>query len=238
MERVLLSDIDILEEKELIKKAKNGDEAAKVIIIDSLSGIVNREISRANCSPDYYYDLYHEAVLAIMESIKKFDFDYGVRFVTYSLWWISSFIQQAAVKYSNFVFVPKDAIIKINKTKRELLEKLNNEEITKQKYNELIDNLNSIPLRKAIEIDSFSESDTTLEIINATYVQRILSSAKYLLTKKQYDIIRSVYGINCIAMSMTELAGVYNCSKQNIEQIKNKAIQKIRVNLGLDNKVE
>ena len=77
------------EEYELLKRAQNGDEEARNIMVESNLRLV---ASFANKYSQYtkvpWEDLFQEGTIGLFTAISKFDLSTGNKFSTYASWWI------------------------------------------------------------------------------------------------------------------------------------------------------
>lgn len=79
--------LTLAEEKEAIKKAKNGDDDAKMLLITSNIGLINRNINKMHDSNKLYNfseeDARQEVYISILKCIETFNPNLGYRFSTY-----------------------------------------------------------------------------------------------------------------------------------------------------------
>lgn len=81
--------LDSAEEKEIARKAKNGDKEAKKILVQSNLKLVLTIARKAiHVSKLPMVDLIQEGNLGLMIAVEKFNPDLGYRFSTYASWWI------------------------------------------------------------------------------------------------------------------------------------------------------
>ena len=82
------------EEKDLIIKAKNGDEKAFKKIIIANQKLVVKEALKYYFKEDNFLDLVNEGNKGLIEALKRFDPARENRFYTYALWWVRSEIRR------------------------------------------------------------------------------------------------------------------------------------------------
>ena len=86
-------------EAELGKRIKNGDESAVMELVEAnLQFVVRTAKQYIGCGVPLE-DLISEGNLGLVRAAEKFDFSKGKKFITYAVWWIRSFIQDAIKFY-------------------------------------------------------------------------------------------------------------------------------------------
>jgi RNA polymerase primary sigma factor len=94
------------EEKELAKRAKEGDQEALKKLVESNLRFV---ISVAKQYIGYglpFSELIAAGNLGLIEAAKRFDPDRGVKFISYAVWWIRQAIMQALSQQTGAVRIP------------------------------------------------------------------------------------------------------------------------------------
>ena len=77
------------EEHELIKRAQNGDEEARNLMIESNMRLVASYANKyAQYSKVPWEDLFQEGTIGLFTAINKFNLETGNKFSTYASWWI------------------------------------------------------------------------------------------------------------------------------------------------------
>jgi RNA polymerase primary sigma factor len=141
------------EEKELARRAKEGDEEALKKLVESNLRFV---VSVAKQYIGYglpFSELIAAGNLGLLEAAKRFDPDRGVKFISYAVWWIRQAIMQALSQQTGAVRIPLKQSHLISKigtiyadlakelerepTPEEVAEKLSKEMIAKELTKEL-----------------------------------------------------------------------------------------------------
>ena len=91
------------EEKELAKRAKNGDtEAKNKLIKANLKLVVTIAKKAIHMSNLPMIDLIQEGNLGLMVAAEKFNYKLGYKFATYASWWIKQYLYIFKKHYQDF----------------------------------------------------------------------------------------------------------------------------------------
>jgi RNA polymerase sigma factor (sigma-70 family) len=240
------------EEKELILKAKAGDEEAFKKIIIANQKLVVKEALKYYFKEDNFLDLVNEGNKGLIEALKRFDPARENRFYTYALWWVRSEIRRYLSKNQKIISFPdifynsylnfKKEYFKLQKqlkrkpTEDELAERL---DIPRKKVKVLL----SVPdeivsLDKSMDNDHSTKLSTLLPDKSLTDPQEIMigvSTRKLIredvkeLTEKEAVVIKMRYGFGEMdAMKLREIAKKLDMSPEGVRRIELKALKKLR----------
>jgi RNA polymerase primary sigma factor len=240
------------EEKELIIKAKDGDEEAFKKIIIANQKLVVKEALKYYFKEDNFLDLVNEGNKGLIEALKRFDPARENRFYTYALWWVRSEIRRYLSKNQKIISFPdifynsylnfKKEYFKLQKqlkrkpTEAELAERLN---VPLKKVKVLL----SVPdeivsLDKSMDNDHSTKLSTLLPDRSLTDPQDIMigvSTRKLIqedvkeLTDKEAEVIKMRYGFGEMdAMKLREIAKKLDMSPEGVRRIELKALKKLR----------
>lgn len=240
------------EEKDLIIKAKSGDEEAFKKIIIANQKLVVKEALKYYFKEDNFLDLVNEGNKGLIEALKRFDPARENRFYTYALWWVRSEIRRYLSKNQKIISFPdifynsylnfKKEYFKLQKelkrkpTEDELAEQL---DIPKKKVKVLL----SVPdeivsLDKSMDNDHSTKLSTLLPDKSLTDPQDIMigvSTRKLIredvkeLTDKEAEVIKMRYGFGEEdAMKLREIAKKLDMSPEGVRRIELKALKKLR----------
>ena len=244
------------EEKEYIKKAKEGDKTAIEKIILSNLRFVVEIASKYRGMGVPIEDLINEGNIGLMKAIRYFDPNKGVKFLSYAIWWIRQSIMKALDERSQLIRIPSDQKTKIRKIKKAEMEYF-------QKYGELptIEELSKITglpkkeieasyeiFHKELSLDRpFTESEKRTweemleqkalpspeEFYKKEYIREKIKKSLNELDKKERDIISLYFGIeDDIPRSLEEIGKIMNLSKERVRQLKERALLKLKEKLS------
>jgi len=240
------------EERELITKAKNGDEEAFRSIIVANQRLVVREALKYYFKGDNFLDLINEGNKGLIEALKKFDLTRENRFFTYALWWVRSEIRRYLSKNQNIISLPdifyndylnfKKAYFKLSKklkrhpSEKELAEAL---QIPEKKVKVMLavpDEI--ISLDKGINDDNSSSLTTFLpddsvidpqDIFIGSTVRGLVREDIEKLTAREAEIIRLRFGFQDEEpLKLREIAKQLKMSPEGIRRIEIKALAKLK----------
>ena len=95
--------LSVYEEQELFQKLRKGDIAAGNKLISSHLRFVHHIAKRYRNHGQPIADLIQEGAVGLMEALKRFNPDRGVRLSTYAMWWIRSAIQDYVIRSKSLV---------------------------------------------------------------------------------------------------------------------------------------
>jgi RNA polymerase primary sigma factor len=123
------------EEKEVARRIKKGDEAAKQRLVEANLRLVISIAKRYFGGRLSFSDLIQEGNIGLIKAIEKFDPDKEFKFSTYATRWIKQSITKAIADMSKHVRIPVhliDEINSYNKTYQLLFQKLGREPTSKE----------------------------------------------------------------------------------------------------------
>ena len=119
-------------DKELIVCAKNGDKESMMKLLEENRGLIWKTVKKFCFCGYEKEDLYQIACIGFIESVKRFNFDFGVELSTYSVQYMLGEIKK---------FLRDDGMIKVSRSVKELGIKINElERIYRVKTGENLDN--------------------------------------------------------------------------------------------------
>ncbi|MDO5438394.1 MAG: sigma-70 family RNA polymerase sigma factor, partial [bacterium] len=117
------------EEKELARRAAQGDNFAKTKLIQcNLRLVINIARKSIHVSGLSVADLIQEGNLGLMVALDKFNYKLGYKFSTYATWWIKQAMFKAISEQSHCMKIPvyiQETLSKYKKIKHSLEQKYN-----------------------------------------------------------------------------------------------------------------
>jgi len=244
------------EERELIARAKAGDEEAFRSIIVANQRLVVREALKYYFKGDNFLDLINEGNKGLIEALKKFDLNRENRFFTYALWWVRSEIRRYLSKNQNIISLPdifyndylnfKKAYFKLSKklkrhpSEKELAEEL---QIPEKKVkvmlavpDEIISLDKGISDGNTSSLTSFLPDDSAIDpqdILIGSSVRDLVNEDIQKLTAREAEIIRLRFGFQGEEpQKLREIAKQLNMSPEGIRRIEIKALAKLKNQLS------
>lgn len=246
------------EEKDIIRRIKNGDESARRKLIESNQRFIFAVARKYAKDEHNLMDLISEGNVGLIKAIDNFDPSLGYKFITHAVWYIRREISQYIVN--------TDTIIRktnVSKTSTRL-RRLNNEfflkngrsasvdelkELFMEKYN--IDIKNDTDLLELCMIstdDTVSEDsndyvmDASSEVVTKTsskneyeetsdedYYKTVVTYGMNCLTEVEKTIVKMAFGIDCDREhDNNEIAEVVDYTAERVRQLKKKALEKMQ----------
>jgi RNA polymerase primary sigma factor len=199
-------------------------------------------------------DLINEGNIGLLKSIEKFDETRGIKFISYSVWWIRSSILNAINEYSSIVKTPSTkagSLVKTRKLLNLFIQQYEREpsledvviygNLTHDEIGFLLKMyFQDIPLE-----ENDNEEDENYSLLNLLQ-QNLFSSETEIMNKKEYleyikftlgkilnekelQTIWALYGFESICNFQTyeSVASNLNITKQRVEQLNKIALNKI-----------
>ncbi len=248
------SSLSFEEEKELAKKAKEGDEEARQKLIKSNLRLVITIAKKAiHMSHLPLIDLIQEGNVGLMIAAEKFNYKLGYKFATYASWWIKQAMFKAISEQSHCMKIPvyiQETLSKFSKLKTEMERESNcqvkTEDVAK-KMNITVDKIDTFlnAYSKTISIESGLENADGKEMNVADIIEDEKASATEqvefenlrsdimnvlsTLKEREQEVVRMRYGLNDNAkMTLEEIGNIYGVTKECIRQTELRALKKMR----------
>lgn len=245
------------QEKEIIKKAQQGDRKSKNILINAnlkLVVSIARKYQRRGLALS---DLIEEGNMGLIYAVDKFNIEVGVRFASYATWWIRQSIERALMNQTRLIRVPIYFIKKYSKFLR-LKNEITFQKKPEQSPEEIAEYLD-MSLESAgkvinfeqqdISLDSFVNSNQTplsdllydeqnldpVEVISQNNNHLLLETLLTHLSAQELEVLEKRFGIHGYEhMSLTEIGKELNLTRERVRQIQNKAIQHLQKDCKLN----
>lgn len=243
-----------LEEKEVAKRAHEGDLTAKKELVQAnlrlVVTIARKAIHMSNLP---MIDLIQEGNLGLMIAVEKFNYKLGYKFATYAGWWIKQSMFKAISEQSHSMKIPvyiQETLSKFSKVKAQMERKYN----CQVKTDDVAKKMNIAPdkidtylsaFSKTLSIEGGIPSDNGKSMSVADILvddkSDVYSSAEFnnlqqdiemvvsTLKEREQDVVRMRYGLGSFAKStLEEIGNLYGVTKECIRQTELRALKKMR----------
>ncbi len=242
------------EEREIAKKAHEGDENAKQQLIEAnLKLVVTIAKKAIHMSNLPMIDLIQEGNLGLMAAAEKFNYKLGYKFATYASWWIKQAMFKAISEQSHCMKIPvyiQETLSKFSKIKRQM----ENENNCQVKTEDVAKKMNISPEKidtflnaysKTISIESGLDNGDGKEMNVADIIEDEKASATEevefenlrtdilnvvsTLKEREQEVVKMRYGLeNSAKMTLEEIGNIYGVTKECIRQTELRALKKMR----------
>jgi len=241
------------EEKELAKRAAQGDKDARERLIKSnlrlVFSIAKKYYGRSKKLS--FMDLVQEGTMGLIKAIDRFDWRKGFKLSTYATWWIRQAITRAMADHARTVRLPVhiiEQLYRLNKAKKRLMEQLGREptpeelaqecKIPERKLHRLLKltyDVTSLEkpvgegeteLKELIKDErSYSpEREASLEILRKKLLEAIED-----LPPKEKRIIMLRYGLeDGVYHTLEEIGKIFGITRERVRQLEIKALEKLK----------
>ena len=246
--------LDSTEEKEIAKRAKNGDlEAKKILVQSNLKLVLTIARKAIHVSKLPMVDLIQEGNLGLMIAVEKFNPDLGYRFSTYASWWIKQAMFKATSEQSYCMKIPvyiQETLSKFSKVKAEMERAYNcqvtNKDVARkmnlepEKINTFLsaytttvsiegsfDGKNGSELNVADVLED--ENTSVEESIEYEELKKEIANVVSTLKEREQSVIKMRFGLENFAKATLEDIGkIFGVTKECIRQTEMRALNKLR----------
>lgn len=242
------------EEKEIAKRAKEGDlEAKKQLVNANLKLVVTIAKKAIHMSNLPFIDLIQEGNLGLMIAVEKFNWKLGYKFSTYASWWIKQSMFKAISEQSHCMKIPvyiQETLSKFSKIKSEMEKQYNCQVKTQdvaKKMNIAPDKIDTYlsAYSKTVSIEGGMDTDNGKEIslseILADERANVSDNVEFenlkhdieivvsVLKDRERDVVKMRYGLgNFTRRTLEEIGNLYGVTKECIRQTELRALKKMR----------
>ena len=247
--------LSLAQERELAKRAKEGDgEAKKQLVQSNLRIVVTIAKKVIHSSGIPLVDLIQEGNLGLMIAAEKFNYKLDYKFSTYAGWWIKQSMFKAISEQSHCMKIPvyiQETLSKFSKVKSQMEKQYNcqvkNQDVAK-KMNIEPDKIETFlsAYTKTISIESGLERADGKELNVADILEDkkacVSTNVEYenlkndiaivisTLKEREQEVVKMRYGLgNAAKLTLEEIGNIYGVTKECIRQTELRALQKLRL---------
>lgn len=244
--------ITVQQEIELAARIKNGDEAARQLMIRANLRLV---VKIANDYARYglpLLDLISEGNIGLMKAVERFDPKKGGKLSTYAAWWIKQAIKRALANQSKTIRLPAhlvDKISRMRRTEHRLAEKLGRDPTPEELSEELnvavavVNHWKTVSMRPS-SLDAPVGEDDGAEFgeligderarspfleINDAQLKGEMEGLLVKLDPREREILKYRFGLEGAEEETLEDVGKrFRVTRERVRQIQNEALKKMR----------
>ncbi len=244
--------LDAGEERDLSRRAHEGDRGARRCLIESNLRLVISIAKKYRGRGVLFEDLIQEGNAGLIRAVEKFDPEMGNRFSTYATWWIRQAVTRAVADHARTVRLPAhvvDALYRLRRaenalsielgrdaTEEELVERLGVKPEEARRLREVSQPISSINAR--INADEGSElgellpdehSGDDYARVEVGQWERALVEAVKSLPEREAKIIEMRHGLDgSETLTLREVSEELGISQERARQVEIKALRTIR----------
>ncbi|MBQ7152604.1 MAG: RNA polymerase sigma factor RpoD [Clostridia bacterium] len=240
------------QEIELAKRIAEGDEEAKMKLIEANLRLVVNNARKYSTRSMSLLDLIQEGNIGLMKAADKFDYTKEHKFSTYATWWIRQAITRAIADQARTIRIPVhmvETIHKVNRYTRQFLQEKGYEptpdEIGKalgmstEKVLEIMKYaMEPVSLETPIgeEEDSHlgdfipdEDTPTPSDAVSQAMLREVLARQLRTLTPREEAVIKARFGlVDGRPHTLEEVGREFGITRERIRQIQTKALRKLR----------
>ena len=250
------------EEKEIARKAREGDSEARQKLIESNLKLVVSIAKRFIDKGVPFIDLIQEGNLGLIKAVDKFDYNRGCRFSTYGTYWIVQSIQEAVKDRGRVIHVPEQIV---KNYKRVLSEESENKAIDEDRIStaDIAEQMHTTPyhvhqiqgaITTPISLDAPMEDsekvnsylrdslcDTRADVlqeVDSGITQDIISDLINVLEVKDRNLVRLRFGLtDGKPHTLDEVGAELRITRERVRQIERKCCELLKLTGRLDSVV-
>jgi RNA polymerase primary sigma factor len=221
----------LLKNKSITPEAKN--KLHHELVLGNLRFVVSVAKQYQNQGLDLP-DIISEGNIGLIKSADRFNPSSGLKFISYAVWWIKQSIIASLNEHSRTIRIPSNLIQETQKSKRnDFSFDSPNTNVNEVTY--------SLPYCVGLNREINEDGDELIDIIrdpneqspenlfqNSDEIRKRVDAILSVLDNREKTIIEKYFGLNGVESNLDDLGEEFNCTKERIRQLKDKAIKKLR----------
>jgi RNA polymerase primary sigma factor len=183
-------------------------------------------------------DLISEGNIGLMKAAERFDPSSGLKFISYAVWWVKQSIMASLNENARTIRIPSNLVQEAQKQKKD--------ETLSVEDNFYINNSDepigsNLPYCIGLYREINEEGDQLIDLIpnkeaespdailtSPEEIKKKVSAMLSVLDDREKIIIEKYYGLTGTESNLEDLGEEFNCTKERIRQLRDKAIKKLR----------
>lgn len=234
----------------LISKAQEGDEVAREKVITSNLRFVVTMAKKFQNRGVHIMDLISAGNQGLITSLSKYRFDKGTTFLTYAGWWIKQCIYNIIYAHGDSIRLPISQRLQVIK----IIDATNSysQKYSRNPSSEELSELTGIDVsqinflsqfsNKVLSVDDFLGDEDGNQLkdvipdkepllddqVNKKLVLDELDNMLEILTDREHDLIRMLFGIGMNPVDSKDVADMFGVGKERVRQMKESALKKLK----------
>jgi RNA polymerase primary sigma factor len=222
----------ILNNKFLEKNQKQ--KLLNELILGNLRFVISVAKSYQNQGMDIM-DLISEGNIGLIKAAERFDFNSGVKFISYAVWWIRQSIIASLNENARTIRLPSNIVQDAQKQKRinhgdtlNITDDNEKSSVTLPFCVGLYNEINEHGDQLIDTIPNINAENPEDSCNDAEEIKKKVNLMLNILDEREKVIIEKYYGLTGIEANLDDLGEEFGCTKERVRQIKDKAIKKLR----------
>jgi len=178
--------------------------------------------------------LISEGNIGLIKSADRFDPSSGLKFISYAVWWIKQSMMAALNEYSRTIRIPSNLIQETQKNKKNNF----SSDDPDANVNELT---YTLPFCTGLNREINEDGDELIDIVRdpneqnpedifntSDEIRKRVDAILSVLDNREKIIIEKYFGLNGVESNLDDLGEEFECTKERIRQLKDKAVKKLR----------
>jgi RNA polymerase primary sigma factor len=222
-----------LKNKNIAKEEK--EKLHNELVVGNLRFVVSVAKQYQNQGLDLL-DLISDGNMGLLKSVDRFDPNSGLKFISYAVWWIKQSIMASLNENSRTIRIPSNLIQETQKSRKDDL--TNHYDNPNSNVTEL---MYTLPFCVGLNHEINEEGDELIDIIrdpneqspeeiffSVDEIKKRVSAILSVLDDREKVIIEKYFGLNGVESNLDDLGEEFQCTKERVRQLKDKAIKKLR----------